>query len=205
MFLSLYAEYPMTLCGMRFSASYLDFANKTVICYTDLTPDKICQINYEFERFLLCFSKIMEQIFVQLDLSELEIKDGWENILNRREMKKITEAFGQWKMSVCPFGFLDDKGNLSEEKMRVEYLQWFLKEYEDILHRLKDWFLEHIEVDTLEHFCTHLNRFTKFPSAYFRKSCVVHGWRMKGLAFGEMCTDGTKVLSMDNNGNCVLA
>lgn len=204
-FSKIWNSYPKSVLGLNYAESHVNLKNQLVVCYTDLPFEKVRQINRDFERVFFPFPSIMEQTFLKKGLSNEEFADVvWDSVLNRRESKQLVEAFGQWQMSICPFYYLNENLQIDEKKVRNDYLDWFWIEHVVVLDKIHDFVLSHIEVDSLDKLCVHLNRFSKFPSTYFRKTCQVHGWQMNGLDFGEMCTDGQRILSMGSNGKCVL-
>ena len=198
-------SYPKSVLGLNYAESHVNLKNQLVVCYTDLSFEKVQQINSGFERVFFPFPSIMEQTFLKMGLSNEEFADVvWGQVLNRKESKQLVEAFGHWLMSICPFYYLDENFKIDDKKVRNDYLEWFVIEYADVLDKIHDFILMQIDVGSLDRLCIHLNRFSKFPSTYFRRTCQTHGWEMNGLAFGEMCTDGERILSMGSNGNCVL-
>lgn len=202
----IWVSYPKSVLGLNYAESHVNLKGELVVCYTDLPHEKILQINADFEKVFFPFPEIMEQFFLKSGLSRSEfVGKEWNSVLNRNESKRLVEAFGLWQMSICPFHYLDGNFKIDEQKVRKDYLDWFSVEYSSSLEKIHDFILGQTDVRSLEQLCSHLNRFNKFPSPYFRKMCQVNGWKMSGLAFGEMCTDGQKILSMGSNGKCVLA
>ena len=198
-------SWPLALLDVNYAESHIGSDGLMSICYVDLPREIIVNINESFEKVFISVNAILEKFLVELGLAVSEIVDDWSSFLNRRELRDLTEAFGEWKMLQSPYDYLDESNKVDETKIEKAFSMWCKEHHLEGFRKIKDGCLTRKDCATLVELSEHLNRFEVFPSEYFRKSCQCHGWRMNGLEFGEMCADGNKVLSMGSDGKCFVS
>ena len=196
-------QYPETLMGLNFAGMRFDSNGHTCICYVDLDKEKIDEINHDYEYWFLSPDEIIEGCLKKLGVEPHEINCDWKKALGRTELNMLLLCFGKWKIVKCGLDYVKE-GRFDSESAKSDFFSECFKNHEESLLKIMDWVMQNKNVSSLEDLCSVLNRCSSFPSEYFRRQCNEHGWRMKGLDFGEMCTDEKNILRMGSDGKCEI-